>query len=45
MDVRKHFLFPKIDFKKLFAPKFDSRIVNAYWLKTWQVKKTLDYVN
>ena len=29
----------------LFAPKFDSRMVNAYWLITWQVKEMLDYVN
>ena len=26
----------------LFAPKFDSRLVNADWLITWQVKQTLD---
>ena len=29
----------------LFAPKFDSRLVNADWLITGQVKQTLDYVN
>ena len=28
----------------LFVPKFDSRLVNADWLITWQVKQTLDYV-
>ena len=34
MDLLKNFLFTKIDFKRLFAPKFDSRMVNAYWLIT-----------
>ena len=29
----------------LFPPKFDSRMVNADWLITRQVKQTLDYVN
>ena len=29
----------------LFAPKFDSHLVNADWLLTWQVKQTSDYVN
>ena len=33
--VLKNFLFPKIDLKEtLFAPKFDSRLVNADWLIT-----------
>ena len=29
----------------LFAPKFDSRLVNSDWLIIWQVKQTLHYVN
>ena len=29
----------------LFTPKFHSRLVNADWLITWQVKQTLHYVN
>ena len=46
MGVIKYFLFPNIDLKRqLFSPKFDSRLVNADWLITWQVKQTLDYVN
>ena len=45
LNVLKIFFSLKWISKEIFPPKFDSRLVNADWLITWQVKQTLDYAN
>ena len=45
MYLKIFFFLKLISKEKLFPPKFYSRLVNADWLMTWQVKQTLDYVN
>ena len=44
MYLKIFFSLKLISKETLFVPKFDSRLVNADWLITWQVKQTLDYV-